>query len=112
MKIVLGLLALMVAAGAAPAQPEKTYAKNPTGEGDPEGITCRSPMQLENSRLLGPAVCKTNAEWAQYLKDGMTVSADGRRDVPIKNTTNCRSVGGGGGGATGGAAMSTQMKCE
>ena len=113
MKIALGLLVLMaVGGGAGLAQPAKTYSKNPTGEGDPEAITCRPPLPLENSRLLGPEVCKPNAEWAQYLKDGMTVSADGRRDVPIKTATSCRSVGGGGGGATGGGAMSTQMRCE
>lgn len=42
----------------------------------------------------------------------MTVSADGRRDVPAKNTRSCQAVGGGGGGATGGAVLSTTMKCD
>ena len=112
MKIALGLLALMAIGGSVLAQPAKLYSKNPMGVGDPDAVTCRPPIQLENSRLLGPEVCKLNAEWAQYLKDGMTVSADGRRDVPIKTATSCRSVGGGGGGATGGGAMSTQMRCE
>jgi len=114
MKIVLGLLALIaIGGGSALAQPAKSYSKNPTGEGDPDAITCRPPMQLENSRLLGPEVCKPNAEWAQYLKDGMMVSADGRRDVPSKNSTSCRTMGGGGGGATGGTTgMSTTIRCE
>ena len=113
MKIALGLLALIaIGGGAALAQPAKIFSKNPTGEGDPEAITCRSPIQLENSRLLGPVVCKPNAEWAQYAKDGMTVSADGRSDVPVKKTGSCQAVGGGGGGATGGGTMSTSMRCE
>jgi hypothetical protein len=112
MKILLGLLMVMAIGGSALAQPAKTYSKNPTGEGDPEAITCRPPMQLESSRLLGPEVCKPNAEWAQYAKDGMTVSADGRRDVPARNTRSCQMVGSGGGGATNGAVLSTTMKCD
>jgi hypothetical protein len=113
MKFVLGLLALMaVGGGAVLAQPAKTFSKNPTGEGDPDAVTCRPPIQLENSRLLGPVVCKPNAEWAQYAKDGMTVSADGRSDVPIKRTGSCQAMGGGGGGATGGGTLSTSMKCD
>jgi hypothetical protein len=27
-------------------------------------------------------VCRTNADWAQFAKDGMTVSPDGRELVP------------------------------
>ena len=67
----------------------------PTGEGEPLAITCRAPQKLADSRQYGPKVCKTNAEWAQYRKDGMDVSADGGRDVPSEkwrslNTTGCR----------------------
>ena len=113
MKIVFGLLVLMaVGGGVVLAQPAKTYSKNPTGEGDPAAITCRPPMQLSARRLLGPAVCKTNAEWAQYIKDGMTVSADGRSDVPLKQSGSCQIVGGGGGGASGGGGMGATMKCD
>jgi|GEM_PF-1333446 len=91
-----------------------TFSKTPTGEGDPNAIACRAPQKLENSRLLGPEVCKPNAEWAQYAKDGMDVSADGRHDVPIKKTGSCQAMGGGGGGggATNGASISTTMKCD
>ena len=113
MKIILGLLTLMaVGGGAVLAQPAKTYSRNPTGEGDPDAITCRPPMQLEGKRLLGPEVCKPNAEWAQYVKDGMTVSADGRSDVPRKRSGSCQVVGTGGGGATSGGSMGTAMKCD
>ena len=89
-----------------------TYAKTPSGAGDPDAVACRAPQKLENSRLLGPQVCKPNAEWAQYAKDGMDVSADGRHDVPIKKTGSCQAVGTGGGTATGGGSMSTSMKCD
>jgi hypothetical protein len=114
MKIILGLLAFMaIGGGAVFAQPAKLYSKNPTGEGDPAAITCRPPMQLEGQRLLGPEVCKPNAEWAQYAKDGMTVAADGRHDVPVKRTGSCQAMGGGGGGATNSAVgLSATMKCD
>jgi hypothetical protein len=74
---------------------ENTLVSFPTGEGEPLAITCRAPQKLPDSRLFGPKVCKTNAEWAQYRKDGMDVSADGVRDVPSEkwrslNTTGCR----------------------
>ena len=74
---------------------ENTLVSFPTGEGEPLAITCRAPQKLPDSRLFGPKVCKTNAEWAQYRKDGMDVSADGTRDVPSEkwrslNTTGCR----------------------
>ena len=55
---------------------------DPDGSGDPNTITCRAPQLLPRSRLVGPEVCKTNATWARYRKDGMVVSADGRYDVP------------------------------
>ena len=68
-----------------PAQPDpKGQAIYPTGEGNPYLITCRRPQTLPGSRLLGPEVCKTNAVWAQYRKDGMDVAADGIHDVPAE----------------------------
>jgi hypothetical protein len=84
---------------------DNTQVSFPTGEGEPLAITCRAPQKLSDSRLFGPKVCKTNAEWAQYRKDGMDVSADGVRDVPSEkwrslNTTGCRENPPGGGGTT------------
>lgn len=72
----------------------------PTGEGDPDAVTCRMPQPQTNSRLRGPKVCKTNAVWAQYRKDGMDVSADGGLDVPSEKSrslyaSSCQMVGGG-----------------
>jgi hypothetical protein len=112
MKIRLGVLILAALGGSALAQPAKTYSSYPTGEGDPAAITCRPPMALSDTRLKGPEVCKNNAEWAQYAKDGMTVSPDGRYDVPIKRTQTCLFGAGAGGGASNAGAVTTTMKCD
>jgi hypothetical protein len=64
------------------AEPAKTYAREPDGKGDPAAITCRHPQALPGKRVLGPAVCRSNADWAQFAKQGMTVSADGTALVP------------------------------
>src|SRR4051812_32899144 len=84
-------LVLNAAAGAraAPdiaAAPAKSYSATLDGKGDPDAITCRPPQHLVSSRLLGPEVCKTNAVWAQYAKDGMEVAADGVHDVPSEKS--------------------------
>ncbi|HEX4272869.1 MAG TPA: hypothetical protein VHZ32_15870, partial [Rhizomicrobium sp.] len=53
---------LLLPAGAVLARaPEKTYAAFPTGEGDPDAITCRPPQPIPDSRLRGPEVCKKNS---------------------------------------------------
>ena len=57
-------------------------AQTPDGSGDPLVLSCRPPQQLPGQRLYGPKVCKTNAQWAQYRKDGMDVAPDGLHDVP------------------------------
>jgi hypothetical protein len=90
--------------GAAVAiSPGKTYAVTPDGSGDPFAITCRPPQMLPGSRLRGPEVCKTNAVWAQYRKDGMEVAADGIHDVPSERWRSvtplaCHAATMGGGG--------------
>jgi hypothetical protein len=68
-------------ATAAIARPAQAVAALPDGSGDPNTITCRPPQTLPGKRLRGPEVCKTNAVWAQYRKDGMDVAADGIHDV-------------------------------
>jgi len=103
--IALSILLLAVPAAAQTAAQTTTeksppVVDYPTGEGDPEAVTCRKPQPQPNSRLPGPKVCKTNAVWAQYRKDGMDVSADGRLDVPSEksrslNASSCQMVGGG-----------------
>jgi hypothetical protein len=73
---------------------EKSYAEFPTGEGDPDAVTCRRPQHLPDSRLNGPEVCKTNSDWAQYRRDGMDVAPDGVHAVPLNGYSglSCDSV--------------------
>lgn len=110
------VMAALLLAGPAIAQsnaddPPKTISERPTGEGDPEAITCRPPQQLPESRLRGPQVCRTNRVWAQYRKDGMDVAPDGVHD--IRSKMNCHSEGGGGGGgATSMARVGGGVVCE
>jgi hypothetical protein len=71
-------------------------ADMPTGEGDPDAISCRAPQQLTDSRLMGPEICKHNREWAKLNKDGMNISPDGGQLVRGEkqltyNPTNCIS---------------------
>ncbi len=85
---------LLLACGAKAQVGERTYAAFPTGEGDPETITCRPPRPLPNSRLDGPEVCKQNSVWAQYRRDGMDVAPDGVHDVPLRGNSgiSCSAV--------------------
>ena len=62
--------------------PSKVVIDTPDGSGDPMAITCRRPQILPGSRMRGPEVCKLNAVWARYKRDGMDVAADGIHDVP------------------------------
>ncbi|HTC84489.1 MAG TPA: hypothetical protein VK683_09035 [Rhizomicrobium sp.] len=62
--------------------PSRATADTPDGSGDPMAITCRKPQPLPGQRLYGPEVCKLNAVWARYKRDGMDVAADGIHDVP------------------------------
>jgi hypothetical protein len=62
--------------------PSKIIIDTPDGSGDPMAITCRKPQTLPGSRMRGPEVCKLNAVWARYKRDGMDVAADGIHDVP------------------------------
>jgi hypothetical protein len=105
-------------APAAPvAPPAKSSNHAPSGEGDPNVITCRRPQPLPESRLLGPEVCKTNAVWAQYRKDGMEVAADGIHDVPSEkmrsiNPQACHPATMGGSGTSAMNQANFSMICE
>ena len=105
-----------VLAQTVPAAP-KVYSETPTGEGDPQAITCRPPQRQPDSRLPGPEVCKTNAVWARYHKDGMDVAADGIHDVPSEkkrsiNPQACHPATMGGGGTGGAMGTNFSMICE
>ncbi len=54
-------------------------ADQPTGKGDPDVISCRSPQQLPGSRLMGPEICKRNREWATLTDRGENISPDGKK---------------------------------
>lgn len=97
------------------AQTTTDVAGEPTGEGNPDDITCRGPQLIAGSRnRRGPKVCKTNAIWAQYREDGMTVSPDGTRDMPVAKGKNCQTQagGGGGGGISSARGMGGSITCE
>ncbi len=111
---ILTLLLLAVSSPAALAQPAgKTYAAVPSGEGDPDAITCRPPQPIPGQRLNGPEVCKKNAVWAQYRRDGMDVAPDGVHDVPLRSKSglNCHSASAGAGGSTM-SAGNMAMHCD
>jgi len=65
-------------------------ADQPTGEGDPNAISCRARQQLPGSRLLGPEICKRNREWASLNKEGKNLSPDGLKitDAEKNRTLN------------------------
>jgi len=82
----------------------KTYSSNPDGKGDPTAITCRHPQALPGKRLLGPEVCRNNADWAQFAKDGVIVSPDGTTLLPSEKQ---RSLNPAACGPTAGSAPTT-----
>ena len=84
-------ISLLLLAGVSQAQSEeRTYVLFPTGEGDPDAITCRP----ANVRFKIAEVCKRNSVWAQYRRDGMDVAPDGVHDVPLRSNSgiNCTSI--------------------
>jgi len=128
MKLAIAVLVLALSAPAfaqpAPATadnaaqpPAKSYVSNPAGEGDPDAITCRPPQYLPGKRLKGPEVCRTNAVWAQYRKDGMDVAADGVHFQPSEkmrtiNPQACHPATMGGGGTMAMSQANFSMVCE
>jgi beta-lactamase regulating signal transducer with metallopeptidase domain len=60
----------------------------PTGEGDPDAVTCRVPQVLPASRLPGPEVCKTNRIWATLRAEGQDISADGTSVIATLSRTH------------------------
>ncbi len=111
--IALALAAPLLLAAPLAAQTITDINGEPTGEGNPDDITCRTPQIIPGTRRRGPKVCKTNVVWAQYREDGMTVSADGTHDMPIPKGKNCQSGGSAGGGSTSSArGMGAGITCE
>jgi hypothetical protein len=97
--------------------PALAWAATPDGTGEPNAISCRPPQIIPGSRLLGPEVCKTNAVWAQYRKDGMEVAADGIHDVPSEkwrtvNPQPCHPATMGSSSTSGAVYTNFSMICE
>jgi len=46
----------------------------PTGKGDPNGVTCRTPFLLS----ANPPVCRTNRFWASLIANGQTIDEHGQ----------------------------------
>ena len=104
-------------AASANAAPAKTYSRDPTGVGDPNAITCRPPQTLPGKRLLGPEACRTNAQWAQYNRDGMALSADGVHFQPSEkmrtlNPQACHAATMGGSGTANMIYANISQICE
>jgi hypothetical protein len=51
---------------------------DPTGNGNPDAVTCRKPVPLTATRTkFGPQVCLTNQQWKDIAAKGMSVSSMG-----------------------------------
>jgi hypothetical protein len=101
------LLLAAVLASTCAALAEDATSRYPDGTGDPDATTCRPPMPLPSSRMLGPKVCKTNSQWALLRKTGQDISADGSQMIPDpKNSAGamvtCSATSGGASNGGGG----------
>jgi beta-lactamase regulating signal transducer with metallopeptidase domain len=77
-----------------PGLQQVALAIAPTGQGDPEAITCRVPQSLPGSRLPGPEVCRTNQVWASLRAHGAEISADGQTIYVSDDYQRRRILGG------------------
>lgn len=89
----------------------------PTGEGDPDAITCRVPQILPGSRLPGPQICQTNRAWAALRANRQEITPDGETRYATSANERNRSLRGincvmfGAGSATNAAPYSSQTFC-
>jgi hypothetical protein len=52
---------------------------DPTGEGNPDAVTCRRPAQITASRTRrGPEVCLTNRYWADLAAHDKRIDSNGQ----------------------------------
>ncbi len=57
---------------------ERPTVEQPTGQGNPDAVTCRKPVPLTASRVkFGPEVCLTNQQWKDIAAKSMTVDVNG-----------------------------------
>ena len=52
-------------------------AVTPSGDGNPDAVTCRAPQAMPGGGM-GPKVCMHNNVWARLTMTGQDLSADGR----------------------------------
>ncbi len=52
-------------------------AVTPSGDGNPDSVTCRAPQALPGGGM-GPKVCMHNNVWARLTMTGQDLSADGK----------------------------------
>jgi len=90
----------------------------PTGEGDPDAITCRVPQILPGSRLPGPQICQANRTWAALRAERREISPDGESVIITSANERSRSLRGincvvfSAGSATNAAVYSAQTFCN
>jgi len=86
-------------ASQAPAAKQALLALNPTGQGDPDDVTCRVPQTLPGSRFAGPQICRTNRVWAALRASRQDIGPDGKTIVYLDDIqrqkagyANCRAT--------------------
>jgi hypothetical protein len=79
---------------ARPAAEQVVLALNPSGEGNPDAVTCRVPQQLPGSRFPGPQVCKANRIWATLRARREEISPDGRMVVYLDDFQRNKALAG------------------
>jgi hypothetical protein len=90
----------------------------PTGEGDPDALTCRVPQILPGSRLPGPEICQANRAWAALRAERREIAPDGESVIIASANERSRSIRGincvvfSAGSATNAAAYSAQTFCN
>jgi beta-lactamase regulating signal transducer with metallopeptidase domain len=81
---------------------DKPTVDHPRGEGDPEAVTCRTPVVVSSPqdwvKRYSPAICRTNRFWADVVKNRQFVDLEG--EVVKRNPGSfgdiCGSCGTGG----------------
>ena len=73
---------IVIAAPQLPAEPQQDEAK-----------VCRAPQRLSDSRLLGPEVCLTQAEWDQMKKRNLILLPDGQTLAENYDAQRAKRVG-------------------
>jgi len=57
---------------------ERPTVEQPTGKGNPDAVTCRTPVPLTATRIrFGPKVCLTNQQWKDIAAKNMMVDSNG-----------------------------------